>query len=339
MAIAIRWVIVLSISVGAIWLAFRSVAWTELYQAITEMQYEYLPLAVASLYLSIWARTERWRLLLAPSTRIKRRLLFSSLLIGYLGISILPFRLGEAARVYAANRLAGVSIADAFTALLVEHILDLATLVLLLAWQWPSLKTLEWVQTIYLFGIGLLVVSLIFLGGMIVFSAKVLVLLEKFSQIAPDWAKRLGVFQAFSTGVIGIGRMRNGKLLGVLGFWSLVTWFFACCFNGAFLLAVNIQGVVQGSVLTVICTNFAALIPSTPGYIGVYDLASVAALSILEVPSVSALAFALTSHFSLLLIFVISGVVALLVNGLGWRSFKRDVEGLRINSQTDMNHP
>jgi hypothetical protein len=293
------------------------------------MQYGYLPIAILSLYLSLMARTERWRLLLANNENIKRRHLFASLLIGYLGITVLPFRLGEAARAYAANRLAGVSIVDAITALLVEHILDLATLMLLLLWQWPALGSYDWIQTIYVFGGVLLLVSLLFIGAVIVFSTRVLALFEYVIGIAPIRVRRLGLLQAATTGIVGLARMRNPRLLLVLGAWSLVIWFFACSFNGTFLLALDIEGVVQGSVLTVICTNFAALIPSTPGYIGVYDLASVAALSVLKVPSAASLAFALTSHFFLLLAFVVSGVTALVVNGLGWKSFRTDVEGLR----------
>ena len=320
---------VLAISATAIWLAFRSVAWAELYDAAVRMEYQYIPLALLGLFASLLIRTERWRLLLPQERQIRRRDLFSAVMIGYMAISILPFRVGEAARVYAANRIAGVAIADAVAALLIEHVLDLGTLLLLLFWQWPGLKSYQWVQEIYLLGIGILAFSVCVIGGILMFSTKVLLILDRADGIAPRWIVNLGLSSAVSTGIQAVHRLQSPRLLITLMIWSVLTWLFACGFNAGFLRALGVEGVIEGSVLTIILTNFAALIPSTPGYIGVYDLAAVTALSVLGVSSAVALAFALTSHFALLVTFVISGVVAIIANGLGWRSFTADVQSVR----------
>ena len=252
----IRWLVILVVAAIAIWLAFRSVVWIELYEAGSGLQYKYVPLAVVILQLGILARTERWRLLLDRHDGFRRRHLFSSLLIGYLGIAILPFRLGEVARVYAARRLAGVPVADALAALFLEHILDLGTLILLLFWQWPQLKSYEWIQEIYLVGIGLFVVSACLLVGVVVFSSKVLVFVAVAEKTFPQWGRNLELTAAIGIGIGSIRRLKNPKLLLILSFWSVVTWGFACSFNGAFLYALGIGEVLKGSVISIIFTNF-----------------------------------------------------------------------------------
>ena len=87
-------------------------------------------------------------------------------------------------------------------------------------------------------------------------------------------------------------------------------------------MAFDLHPVLEGSVLTILAVNLVSVMPSTPGYIGVYDLASVAALGVLGISTTDAVAFAVTSHFVLLCMFVILGVFALVFTGLGWSALR-----------------
>ena len=313
----LRWVVVISIGTVSIWAVSRMVVWKDLIEALEGMQVRYVALALVLLLLSLMSRMERWRLLLQDSSEIKRRHLLAALVIGYLGITVLPFRLGELARGYAANRLTGVSISDALTAIFVEHVLDLSILFLLLLWQWPLLQGNEWIQPVYLIGSVVLVGSICGIVVVIVFSGRLIKYLRIVEERSPRLVGRWGLAQHIVTVIAALARLRNAGLLVRLVLWSIVTWAFACGFNAAFLVALGINPVLEGSILTILGTNLVSVMPSTPGYIGVYDLASVAALGILGVSSTDAVAFAVTSHFVLLSAFIVLGIAALWLTGLG----------------------
>ena len=122
----------ISISAVSIWAVTQMVVWKDLLESLEGMQFRYVAVALVCLLISLLCRMERWRLLLQDSSEIRRKHLLAALVIGYLGITVLPFRLGELARGYAANRLTGVSVSDALTAIFVAHVFDLGTLLLLL---------------------------------------------------------------------------------------------------------------------------------------------------------------------------------------------------------------
>src|SRR5439155_23827862 len=88
--------------------------------------------ALALTAAGLWTRAERWRWLLRADGNVPRGSVLRCLLIGYLGNAVLPFRLGELARVVSIAPLAGVSVAFAAAGVLVEKVLDIATLLLLL---------------------------------------------------------------------------------------------------------------------------------------------------------------------------------------------------------------
>jgi uncharacterized protein (TIRG00374 family) len=316
----LRWIIVISISAVSVWAVTRMVVWKDLIESLEGMEFRYVFVALAFLLLSMVCRMERWRLLLHDSSQIQRKHLLAALVIGYLGITVLPFRLGELARGYAANRLTGVSVSDALTAIFVEHVFDLGTLLLLLLWQWPLLRSNEWIQPVYLIGSLVLAISISGILVVIVFSKTLIRYIQSLEERAPQLVSKFGIAQHIVTAISAVIRLRDTGLFLRLVVWSLVTWAFACAFNAAFLLALGINPVLEGAVLTILGTNLVSVMPSTPGYIGVYDLASVAALGILGVSSAEAVAFAVTSHFVLLSAFIVLGIVALGLTGMGWRS-------------------
>lgn len=316
----LRWIIVISISAVSIWAVTRMVVWKDLLESLEGMEFQYVVVALVLLLLSMLCRMERWRLLLQDSSEIRRKHLLAALVIGYLGITVLPFRLGELARAYAANRLTGVSVTDALTAIFVEHVFDLGTLLLLLLWQWPLLRSNEWIQPVYLAGSLVLAISISGILVIIAFSGTLIRYIQKFEKSSPQLVGKLGLAQHLVTVIAAVTRLRDAGLFLRLVVWSLVTWAFACGYNAAFLIALGITPVLEGSIFTILGTNLVSVMPSTPGYIGVYDLASVAALGILGVSPADAIAFAVTSHFVLLCAFIVLGIIALGLTGLGWRS-------------------
>ena len=129
----------LAISVGFGWLAIRDVSWHAVRVSLGEIRPGWLVAALVLLAVAVWMRAERWRALFARGRRPPRRAVFWSLNIGYLFNNLLPARAGEAARVVALRREAGVPAARGAASVLVERLFDLASLAVLMLVAAPFL--------------------------------------------------------------------------------------------------------------------------------------------------------------------------------------------------------
>ena len=98
----------LAISVIFGWLAIRDVSWGSVRASLEHIDAAWLIAALALLAVAVVMRSERWRRLFPADVRPPRRAVFWSLGIGYLFNNLLPARAGEAARVVALRREAGV---------------------------------------------------------------------------------------------------------------------------------------------------------------------------------------------------------------------------------------
>ena len=121
------------------WLAIRDVSWHAVRESLGQIRPAWLVVSLVLLAVAVWIRSERWRLLFARGRRPPRRAVFWSLGIGYLFNNLLPARAGEAARVVALRREAGVPAARGAATVAVERVFDLASLAVLMLVAAPVL--------------------------------------------------------------------------------------------------------------------------------------------------------------------------------------------------------
>jgi uncharacterized membrane protein YbhN (UPF0104 family) len=65
---------------------------------------------------------------------------------------------------------------------------------------------------------------------------------------------------------------------------------------------------------------FGIAVPSSPGFIGVFEAAIVVALALYSVPQETAVAYALTYHAATFLPITVLGLHSAYKTGLGWRA-------------------
>ncbi len=107
-----------------LYLAFRGVKLTELWESLRGANYWWVSLLIPLNVLMNWVRAERWAHLLAPiKSPISKRNLFSGVIIGYAINNVLP-RVGEFVRPYVVGKLEGISRSSVFATIIVERILD-----------------------------------------------------------------------------------------------------------------------------------------------------------------------------------------------------------------------
>jgi len=129
----VRPVLVTLISGVALWLALRQVVLSDVVAALVHAQLRFLLLALIFLLTTMWIKAERWCWLLDTTANLTRPPLIQALFIGYLGNVVLPARLGELVRAYAAGKLVKVPVVVVLSSIVIEKVLDIGTL---LAFLW-----------------------------------------------------------------------------------------------------------------------------------------------------------------------------------------------------------
>src|SRR5438874_2059321 len=122
----------LAISAVALYFAFRGTSLDVLLAALRTTRLIPLLLAVALAAMSNLVRAIRWRALFPADAGIPLRYYFTSMMIGYLGNNVLPARAGDVIRIVLFGKRTGVGISRTAATLVVERVMDAATLLAIL---------------------------------------------------------------------------------------------------------------------------------------------------------------------------------------------------------------
>jgi uncharacterized membrane protein YbhN (UPF0104 family) len=111
--------------------------------------------------------------------------------------------------------------------------------------------------------------------------------------------------------VAGLAVLKSPMRFGGVVFWSLVQWLtnaaaFAVCFE-AFGLSVPLEGalLLQGVI------GFGVALPSTPGFVGVFEAATLVTLRVYGIESSLAVSYALTYHVTTFIPITVLGLWSL----------------------------
>ena len=282
---------------------------------------EVLPLLGVApvLVLQLTLRTFRWRLLLqgtAASPTIPIRRLLPVLLIGYLANAVLPARLGEPIRAYLAGRREHIDAAESFGIVILERILDTASLaaVALVAsivapgptWLTQALAAATVAGVVV---VGLLVSGLV--GGLS-------------RAIDRRTAGHEGVLaipaRLFQRIALGADGARRHGAVGVAIAVSVACWLLDATTFWLVGQSVGVNLSPAGALLIAAVTVLGTALPAAPGYLGTFDLAAAATATALGVPAASALALAVLAHVVTVLPAAAAGALAVVATGSGLRA-------------------
>lgn len=209
-----------------------------------------------------------------------------SVCVGYAANNILPARLGEIARAQVVGKSCGIKRSLALSSILVERILDGTVIVLLMVLAMKSIELPNWAYNVRK-------------GGIILFSlALVGVLVAPY--IGPRILKMIpsqkirDIGEGFLEG-ISLASRSPLVLLGIIvlsfAVWIIEEQMFVIASNG---FGFGIAPFSLFFVLGVI--NLGILVPSSPGYIGVYHYFCTLSLGVFGVPVGKAVAYGVIMH-------------------------------------------
>jgi uncharacterized membrane protein YbhN (UPF0104 family) len=301
------------------YLAVRDVNWDDAWSAFRSSDPWWLLPAFAALVLGVVLRAVRWQSLFAPERRPPFTATMSALLVGYFFNNVLPARAGEAARVVALNRSSGTSRAELAATVVVERIFDVLSLVVLLFVASPWLPDVAWATSAAVLGGALGAGCLVLVIGLALWGDKPFHLLLRPLTLLPFLAEeRLGRAALNLThGLAAINRPRVA--LAALA-WTTVSWLALALSTWLVLVGFDLGVSPLAGLLVMVAINLALILPSSPAAVGVFEAATVVALSAFGVSTSTALSAALVLHLLNFVPYLVAGGVVLHLLARGERA-------------------
>jgi uncharacterized protein (TIRG00374 family) len=295
----------IAISAVFLWLAFRDVAFADVWASMRSASPLGLLVVAAAGLLGIVSRGQRWVPLFRKGTGVTFTHAFAAQAIGFAGNTVLPFRAGEPLKAYALSQRTHQSFTKVLATVVLERVFDLmgvgATLGLAM-WLVPipesagaqvggAVRVLSIVAAATVVGI----VAFVFLRQ------RMLRVVDAVVDRLPAAAGRPlhTIVHAFADGLDALGNAR--QLLRVIALtawvWAMLAMPFAVMsmafgFGSTYGASAWQVGIVCAAIVAVF-----VMIPAAPGFVGTYQAGCIVSLAIFGVPREEALAFSLLVHF------------------------------------------
>jgi uncharacterized protein (TIRG00374 family) len=129
----VRTLVVLLLAAGLLVLFFSNVDLRGVATEIVHARPDWLAIALATMIANLGIRAWRWQYLLEPLGRPSFANAFRATAVGFAASAVLPARAGEVIRPYYLSRRERVSATSAFATIILERLLDMVTVLALLA--------------------------------------------------------------------------------------------------------------------------------------------------------------------------------------------------------------
>lgn len=323
-----------------LWLAFRNVRLQELWDYAKNISFGWiLPFGI-TLFISNILRAERWRLLIEHEKKdLDRITLIAGVLTGYL-LNMVGPRLGEVSRpVYVAKR-EKLSSSKLIGTIVLERIIDLATMILLmivvavyLISDLGVLRDIFGDQTMDLLtqGVPLIttlwsIFTLVIIAGVIYAVVKIIQQLSARIEKVQWWVERAKeAFTQFKDGLLAVREVKRWWMFIFYTFliWTCYTLMSYIPFWMFDMQEVYGLGMLEAITITVI-SAIGIAIPS-PGGLGTYHyFVKQTLLVVFAVPAVTGLAYATVTHAATVAMVVLLTPVMLAIDK--WRRAKTGAE-------------
>ncbi|MBI3979517.1 MAG: flippase-like domain-containing protein [Chloroflexi bacterium] len=287
----------------------------EAVDALRNLNYWWL-LSSFALYAALMpAKAVRWRLLFSRPDGLGIGRLVSALFIGYFVNNVAPARLGEVARVYLIGRSRPAGHAQVAATIIVEKLLDTLMLLACVAVLAPALPMPDWAKQSILvvgagvaFGVGVLV-AVVWLH-----TSFVRLVRWSASRLLPRQGHRIAAQIEALVDELAILR-HPGRAAGAV-FWTTIIWLITFGHTYVVLLAFDLPVPAWASVMVTGLLGLGMTVPSSPGYIGVFQYATVTALALFDIGESQGFTFSVVLHVLTFLSVTVGGLYCVLRESL-----------------------
>lgn len=269
---------------------FHTLSWAELRSAFAIPHPWLLAVAALGNLAVLGFKTWVWRILLKPAAELPFGFLFEAQHVGCMANVLLPLKAGEFLKAGVVKKRYGVPYTQALTSIGLERYLAGFSLVLLALGLALVFPLPAWIKT------GALVMTLV----LIAVQTGLFLLwqrhpdLEKWRTRHP-WLYRL--FQALAHIGEGSQALRSWRTFTWLVCLSMLVWISEIAMLKVLELAYGLELSWAAPVLVLVAINLAIALPSAPGNLGAFEIATVLAYTGLGLDKATALGIAVYFHF------------------------------------------
>ncbi|MEM3101468.1 MAG: lysylphosphatidylglycerol synthase transmembrane domain-containing protein [Candidatus Nitrosotenuis sp.] len=308
-------------SIAILWIIWK-VDFREVVETIKHINFFFFIFAGIIYLIGFLPRGLRWQLMLSTITKVSVYDSTETVVLGYAANNLLPFRLGEVVRAYVMGNRNNVSKVTCLGSIATERIFDGVVIVSLFG-----------LSILYLEGEihEMTVLNQIFFAGGVIFLLSIfsLFIFVKFSEIVLRlWKKTFGSFgQDFLVKVLkSLEFFHNKGLLLKVLILSIIIWLIE---GSMFVLILWVMGLENPVIMGYFClgvVNLSILLPSVPGYFGVFQAASVFAFLTLGYSKSTGLAYGLIIHLAQYIPITLAGVVVFFKFGYKFNDFYKTIK-------------
>lgn len=293
----------IAISVVLMWLLFRNIEFDKLTAALQGANYFWLIPNVLMIMLTMYLRAYRWSFMVRPVKDVAFHKLLAATCIGFMANNVLPLRLGEFVRAYSlSSQDRDVSKSASMATIFVERMVFDLTALLIIFGAVMGIAAIDLPDEMRF---GIYFALTIALTGLVS-----VMLLARHPERSGDYLTRYLFFLPariknllkeivvrFSAGLEFITQFRTAASVGGQ---TLLIWLLMGISNYFVFLAFGFEVPLVTSYLLLVVVSVSILVPSSPGFLGVYHWAVVFALTELShhegIGTTEAVSFALVLH-------------------------------------------
>jgi len=287
-------------------------------RAFAGADWRWAAVSVVLMLLSLALRSLALQLIVGALGSVRARFVeaFSATSIGLLANAVAPVRAGTVLSPYVLyvlvrRRKAHLPFATAVGDTLTERMFAIATFLVMALVFLGTLSAPAWARNLLLFSGGLIVVPIV--GGILLDRRR-----DKVARACERGGEKWRRAARWLPQLIDSQRIwsRPSAALAVSG-TQVLAWIVQLASSVAMLEAFHLGAAgVRGAALVIVLTNLIGLVPATPGNVGTFQVAAVAALAVYGVAAGPALAYALGLQALQLAVAIAAGLAALAGHGL-----------------------
>ncbi len=305
------WLISFSFALAAVLLYFtlRELDWVAFWDTVRHGRYELLLAVLPMASVNYFIRAVRWSIFVRSQGKVPVLSVFWANMVGYMGNSYLPARAGELLRSAYLGQRQGLGTSFVLATALTERLMDVVALVLI-----GSIALLMQAGLSALLAGALRAVAIAGLLGLAV------VVLAPFQELlllrAARWIpfpKRVSgiIEQQFSRFLLGMRSLQDGRRLLSFIALTLVIWLVDAFANTVGVRVISQTLTIAQALVLLAALGLSSAIPSTPGYVGVYQFVAVLVLVPFGFSRAEALAYILMSQMLNYIVVTFWGLIGL----------------------------
>jgi uncharacterized protein (TIRG00374 family) len=266
-----------------------------------------------------WLEAFRWRLILSSVKKETHTLnTFAAMLVGVVGNTVLPLRLGDGARAFYLARRERIAVASSLGTVMLDRILDVTFFLIMgvltgLFYHFPRLVE----RAGFVAGIAV-AVALIVCIALVIFRLHL-----KFNLKGRLGSKLAGQIRRFT---VGLSSLRKAGVLLPAGVLSALSWGLRAAMIACMFKAFSFELPHVAAFVVLIFTNLGIAAVSTPANLGGFELSTLAAFKLFGADTERALSCAIVFHAVEVVPMVLLGLLALSMSGLSSREILEQKE-------------